>query len=74
MSDTPRPIERLVPTYARDKAAGFCNTAFGCGQPVTEFRDDLSRTEFGISGLCQTCQDFMFGSDDHLEADYEDRY
>ena len=25
------------------------------------FRDDLSRKEFEISGLCQGCQDEMFG-------------
>jgi hypothetical protein len=26
-----------------------------------EFRDELSRKEFGISGLCQKCQDETFG-------------
>ena len=33
---------------------------------ITEdtFRDDLSRKEFTISGLCQTCQDDVFGEDD----------
>ena len=25
-----------------------------------EFRDELSRKEYGISGLCQHCQDRMF--------------
>ena len=25
-----------------------------------EFRDDKSRKEFGISGLCQSCQDNTF--------------
>jgi len=33
----------------------------GCGQPVTEFKDALSRREFTISGLCQACQDKFFG-------------
>jgi hypothetical protein len=33
-----------------------------CGQPVGEFRDALSRKEFGISGMCQKCQDSVFGS------------
>ena len=28
---------------------------------VTEFRDVLSRKEFGISGLCQKCQDSVDG-------------
>jgi hypothetical protein len=27
---------------------------------VNEFRDELSKKEFGISGLCQTCQDEVF--------------
>ena len=31
-----------------------------CGKPATDFRDDLSRKEFGISGLCQRCQDEFF--------------
>lgn len=34
-----------------------------CGKVVddSEFRDDLSREEFRISGLCQKCQDEFFG-------------
>lgn len=33
-----------------------------CGQVVdpSEFRDELSKREFKISGLCQKCQDSMF--------------
>lgn len=33
----------------------------GCGGPATEFRDELSRREYRISGLCQNCQDTVFG-------------
>jgi len=34
-----------------------------CSTPVemSEFRDELSKKEFGISGLCQKCQDETFG-------------
>jgi len=32
-----------------------------CGKPATEFKDDLSRREYGISGFCQACQDDTFG-------------
>jgi len=32
-----------------------------CGKPAGEFRDEISRREFGISGLCQACQDKFFG-------------
>lgn len=34
-----------------------------CGKkvdPTTEFKDELSWSEFNISGLCQACQDAMF--------------
>lgn len=36
----------------------------GCGQPVTveSFKDPLSLKEYGISGLCQACQNKIFGS------------
>lgn len=38
----------------------FCAT---CGEPIdmNEFRDELSRREFGISRMCQECQDSVFG-------------
>ena len=32
-----------------------------CGGFNLAFRDELSRKEHGISGLCQTCQDGIFG-------------
>lgn len=35
----------------------------GCGNMVGEFRDELSRTEYRISGLCQNCQDKIFGGE-----------
>ena len=35
----------------------------GCGGPATEFRNALSRREYQISGLCQKCQDEVFGGD-----------
>lgn len=36
---------------------------FGCAQPINmdDFKDDLSRKEYQISGLCQKCQDSVFG-------------
>ena len=32
-----------------------------CKQAIGEFRDALSRKEYSISGLCQKCQDKIFG-------------
>jgi hypothetical protein len=37
---------------------GLCPS---CQQPIGEFRDVLSKREFNISGLCQGCQDKVFG-------------
>lgn len=45
----------------------FCKKMKGkcpfCGKTVNadEFRDELSLKEYHISGLCQECQDEMFG-------------
>lgn len=36
----------------------FCNKKID----PSEFRDKRSRDEYQISGLCQSCQDLMFGS------------
>jgi len=33
----------------------------GAGVTLKSFKDDLSLKEFHISGLCQTCQDSIFG-------------
>ena len=32
-----------------------------CGNKPTTFRDQLSVKEFKVSGMCQDCQDQMFG-------------
>ena len=32
-----------------------------CGKVAKEFRDEVSVREYGISGLCQPCQDYVFG-------------
>ena len=38
--------------------ADLCMT---CGKAAVEFRDDLSIKEYSISGMCQKCQDGVFG-------------
>ena len=37
------------------------NACVSCGEDASEFEDSLSRKEYGISGLCQGCQDQVFG-------------
>lgn len=34
----------------------------GCGQVITGFRDAISEKEYTISGMCQACQDKVFGA------------
>lgn len=44
----------------------------GCGKtidPLTEFKDKLSRREYKISGLCQSCQDMVFAAPDEEDED-----
>lgn len=35
---------------------------------MADFRDDLSRREFAISGICQGCQDKLFKNPEEPEA------
>lgn len=35
-----------------------------CKNPVGEFRDGLSLKEYHISGMCQNCQDSVFGGEE----------
>lgn len=36
----------------------------GCGKPIANFRDEISRKEYTISGLCQKCQDEIWEKTD----------
>tara|TARA_R110002020_G_scaffold263052_1_gene477461 strand:- start:246 stop:509 length:264 start_codon:yes stop_codon:yes gene_type:complete len=65
------------PTYKLPVLEDFFNATFGvdrsqsirdnvcvspsCDNSATSFRDELSRKEYTISGLCQSCQDSVFG-------------
>lgn len=52
--------ESQLGKMAEQASLGFCPF---CGNPVSDedFRDEISRKEFEISGLCQKCQDKTFG-------------
>ena len=43
-------------------AAGECMTCDSQGNNAQSFTDDLSRKEYQISGMCQKCQDDIFGA------------
>lgn len=40
---------------------GLCPRC-GCDPMKEGFREEISEKEFGISGLCQSCQDDIFAS------------
>lgn len=51
-------FEALRDAISDKKAIGQCTT---CNGPATSFRDQLSAREHSISGMCQRCQDEIFG-------------
>jgi hypothetical protein len=56
----PRPADLLFPKAAGAKREGICPI---CHQLIeySDFRDKTSEKEYAISGLCQKCQDNVFG-------------
>lgn len=53
-------IESVFPDETSKIKEGKCPF---CGEKIdvdNEFKDDLSRREFEISGMCQKCQDDFF--------------
>jgi hypothetical protein len=41
--------------------SGVCVT---CGGEAISFRDEVSKKEYTISGMCQECQDSVFGTEE----------
>lgn len=60
-----RPWEVLFPTSAAMKDMCLCPNC-GVGVSETDFRDELSRREWAITGLCQVCQDWVFGDENEV--------
>lgn len=52
-------IESLFPGTTQAISEHRCPV---CKQPIGPFRDALSRKEYTISGMCQSCQDDVFGA------------
>ena len=67
----PRALERI-----RRNRCPICNKIVNTDETFSElfdpddisspFRDDLSRKEYSMSGLCQDCQDKAFGVDEDV--------
>lgn len=45
------------------------NACTTCDGDAAEFKDELSRKEYTISGMCQKCQDSVFEQDDEDDWD-----
>ena len=58
--DLDKPAFKIYPDAAEAIKDNKCPT---CCKDIKEsdFKDNLSRKEYGISGLCQSCQDKTFG-------------
>jgi len=56
-----KPVDIIFPEAKKLKDTGKCPT---CGQDVGRFRDEISAREARISGMCQACQDSVFGVDE----------
>ena len=58
-----KPID-IVPSFKamrRAQAEGLCPT---CGKRPQGFKDEVSRREYKISGMCQACQNAFFDADE----------
>ncbi len=50
--------------YGRSRAECFKNlTCISCGQDASQFVDAISKKEYGLSCLCQSCQDKAFAEE-----------
>lgn len=61
----PRPADLVFPDRILKMKAHVCMT---CSGKVEGFDSELSQKEFLISGMCQKCQDSIFGAS---EEDFE---
>lgn len=57
--DLKRDIEAMARVMGWDGEADHCRA---CNEPVTGFVDELSEQEYYISGMCQVCQDKIWGA------------
>ncbi len=54
-------IDAMNPAGRKRKESIQADICTWCGKPAKEFRNPLSKKEYTISGLCQKCQDEVFG-------------
>lgn len=63
-ADRPSILDNLLAGLTpsgKDPHEGFCVICECEVDPLVDFRDELSRKEWTNNGLCQSCQDELFG-------------
>lgn len=56
-----RPVDDVFPGV-RQEAQAHAQCVFDITHDASSFRDALSAKEYRISGMCQSCQDSIFGA------------
>lgn len=54
-------LENFLEKFTGRTTAIKGDTCATCKGPASAFKDELSRKEYTISGMCQKCQDEIFG-------------
>jgi hypothetical protein len=63
-------IDSTLPAGSMGRVASIkADKCSWCGKDAFVFRDDLSRKEYRISGMCQACQDRTFVIEPEVEED-----
>lgn len=68
MSGKSKEIEAMLENFSSRfsmtrSAAMRNNKCVMCGGDATEFRNEVSKKEYQISKMCQSCQDSVFGAE-----------
>ena len=61
--DLSKPIFSMMPELADRVINGVCTY---CVEPLTLFKDELSKQEYGITGMCQACQDKVYEKEESI--------
>jgi hypothetical protein len=54
-------IDQITPNLLGRRGSIESNICATCLKPIGKFKDKLSEKEYTISGMCQVCQDSIFG-------------
>jgi hypothetical protein len=67
--DLSKPVFQLFPQAANSIINGECVPCGSTQIRDCDFRDDISKKEYSISGMCQSCQDQVFNMMERMEDD-----